>query len=71
MWELGEPGGHTCEGFGCSYLSAWAPPSSVGRVGPSVLGALQGVRRDCLLCPQPGAGLGLGQLLIPQMFYLQ
>lgn len=35
----------------------------------SVLGAWHGVRRDC---PTPSrAGMGLGQLLIPQMFCLQ
>lgn len=54
----GEPGSCICGGLGCSYLSAWAPPSSAGCVGPSVPRAWQGVRRDVLAPSQgrPGSG---------------
>lgn len=40
----------SCGAFGCCYLSVWAPPSSVGCVGPSV----SGVRRGCLPCAPRG-----------------
>lgn len=69
-WNWASLGSCTCGGLRCSYLSAWGPSVlSWLRWACSAGGLARGEER--LPYPQPGTGMGLGQLLIPQMFSLQ